>query len=80
MARKLRADCPVIGVFKHGASPVSAPGVAKDMNPPGFWRSVIIEEIKPPLESGELWLDPSSTINKSWRCTSEPKPIRHSRI
>ena len=66
MARKLRADCPVIGVFKHGASPVSAPGVAKDMNPPGFWRSVIIEEIKPPLESGELWLDPSSTINKSW--------------
>jgi len=66
MARKLRADCPVIGVFKHGASPVSAPGVVKDMNPPYFWRSVIIEEVKPPLESGELWLDPSSSISKSW--------------
>lgn len=66
MARKLRADCPVIGVFKHGASPVSAPGVVKDMNPPDFWRSVIIEEVKPPLESGELWLDPSSSIYKSW--------------
>jgi hypothetical protein len=66
MARKLRADCPVIGVFKHGASPVSAPGVVKDMNPPDFWRSVIIEEVSPPLGSGELWLDPSSTIYKSW--------------
>ncbi|RFC40251.1 MAG: protein of unknown function (DUF4157) [Candidatus Nitrotoga sp. CP45] len=66
IARKLRADCPVIGVFKHGASPVSAPGVVKDMNPPDFWRSVIIEEVKPPLESGELWLDPSSSIKNSW--------------
>ncbi|MDO9236679.1 MAG: DUF4157 domain-containing protein [Aquabacterium sp.] len=66
MARKLRADCPVIGVFKHGASPVSAPGVVKDLNPPDFWRSVIIEEVTPPLESGEQWLDPSSTISKSW--------------
>jgi hypothetical protein len=66
MARKLRADCPVIGVFKHGASPVSAPGVPKDVNSPDFWRSVIIEEIKPPLESGEQWLDPSSSINKAW--------------
>jgi hypothetical protein len=66
LARKLRADCPVIGIFQHGASPVSAPGVAKDVNPPDFWRSVIVEEVKPPLESGEQWLDPSSTINKSW--------------
>lgn len=66
MARQLRADCPVIGVFKHGASPVSAPGVVKDMNPPDFWRSVIIEEVKPPLESGELWLDPRSSIKNSW--------------
>ncbi|MDD5267122.1 MAG: DUF4157 domain-containing protein [Methylococcales bacterium] len=66
MARKLRADCPVIGVFKHGASPVSASGVVKDLNPPDFWRSVIIEEVTPPLESGEQWLDPSSTISKSW--------------
>ncbi len=66
MARKLRADCPVIGVFKHGASPVSAPGVVKDVNPPGFWRSVIIEEVKRPLESGEQWLDPSSSINTAW--------------
>ena len=66
LARKLRADCPVIGIFKHGASPVSAPGVVKDINPPDFWRSVIIEEVKPALESGELWLDPNLSINKSW--------------
>gem|GEM_PF-5533800 len=66
MARKLRADCPVIGVFKHGASPVPVPGVAKDPNPKDFWRSVIIEEVIPPLESGEQWLDPSSSINKAW--------------
>lgn len=66
MARRLRADCPVIGVFKHGESPVSAPGLPKDMNPPGFWRSVIIEEVKRPLESGESWLDPGSSINTAW--------------
>ena len=66
MARQLRADCPVIGVFKHGASPASAPGVAKDLNPPDFWRSVIIEEVKPPLEAAEQWLDPSASINKAW--------------
>ncbi len=66
MARKLRADCPVIGIFKHGPSPVSAPGVVKDLNPPDFWRSVIIEEVNTPLESGEQWLDPSSSINKAW--------------
>lgn len=66
LARALRPDCPVIGVFKHGASPVSAPGLPKDANPPAFWRLVIIEEVKPPLESGEQWLDPSSSINKAW--------------
>jgi len=66
LARRLRADCPVIGIFKHGESPVSAPGVAPDTNPPGFWRSVIVEEVKPTRESGESWLDPTSIINNSW--------------
>jgi hypothetical protein len=78
MARQLRADCPVIGVFKHGESPVSAPGVVKDSNPPGFWRSVIIEEVKPPLESGEQWLDPSSSIRTARalyrRAQADPTP------
>jgi hypothetical protein len=66
LVRVKRADCPVVGTFKHGASPVSAPGLVPDVNPPGFWRSVIIEEVKPALESGELWLDPGSTINLGW--------------
>jgi hypothetical protein len=63
LARQLRADCPVIGTFKHGASPLSAPGVAKDLNPPDFWRSVIIEEVAPALRSGEAGLDPRSVIS-----------------
>jgi hypothetical protein len=66
LARRLRADCPIIGIFKHGASPVSAPGVAKDVNPPDFWRSVIVEQVKPPMESGEQWLDPNSNIKRAW--------------
>ncbi|MDP1681563.1 MAG: DUF4157 domain-containing protein [Burkholderiales bacterium] len=58
MAQKLRADCPVIGIFKHGEPPMAVP--------PDFWRSVIIEELTPSLESGELWLDPTSSISRSW--------------
>jgi hypothetical protein len=65
LVRSQRADCPVLGTFKHGASPVSGPGLAKDVQPLDFWRSVIIEEVKPPLESGEALLDPNSTINQS---------------
>jgi hypothetical protein len=63
LAGQLRADCPVIGTFKHGESPVSAPGVAKDVNPPDFWRSVIVEEVAPTLRSGEAGLDPRSVIS-----------------
>lgn len=57
-----RADCPVVGVFKHGASPVPAAGVPKDVNPPGFWRSVVIEQVTPAPGSGERWLDPQEKI------------------
>jgi hypothetical protein len=66
LVRQHRADCTVLGTYKHGASPVSGPGVVKDPNPPELWRSVNIEEIAPPTESGELWLDPSSKINSGW--------------
>ncbi|CAH1087684.1 eCIS core domain-containing protein [Candidatus Nitrotoga sp. 1052] len=58
IARKLRADCPVIGIFKHGEPSRAVP--------PDFWRSVIIQEITPSLESGELGLDPTSSISRSW--------------
>lgn len=57
-----RADCPVIGVFRHGASPVAAPGVPKDVNPAGFWRSVVIEQVTPAPGSGERWLDSQEKI------------------
>ena len=58
MARKLRADCPVIGVFKHGEPPMAVP--------PDFWRSVTIEEVTLPLEPVEQWLDPRSSIKTAW--------------
>jgi Domain of unknown function (DUF4157) len=66
LARAKRADCPVVGTFKHGASPRAAPGKAPDVNPPDFWRSVVVEEVKPALESGETWLDPGRVINETW--------------
>jgi len=46
LVRASRPDCSVVGTFKHGASPTSGPGVVPDLNPPSFWRSVIIEEVR----------------------------------
>lgn len=46
LVRAARPDCPVDGVFKHGASPKPQPGAVPDLNPPAFWRSVIVEEVK----------------------------------
>ncbi|GIH02244.1 hypothetical protein Rhe02_03110 [Rhizocola hellebori] len=60
-----RADCPIVGIFKHGASPGSAPGVPKDVQPRDFWRMVIVRQTPTPLESGEAFLDPASAINLS---------------
>jgi hypothetical protein len=78
LARARRADCPVIGTFKHGESPAAAPGVIPDVNRPQFWRSVIVEEIKPTPESGELWLDPAGSIRQGWalyeRAKHDPSP------
>jgi hypothetical protein len=73
LVRSQRADCPVLGIFKHGASPATGPGLVQDPNPPEFWRTVIIQEIKRPLESGEQWLDPGSTINDGWALLSRAK-------
>jgi hypothetical protein len=42
-----RPDCTVAGRFKHGGSPVSAPGLVPDSNPPGAWRSVIVQNSMP---------------------------------
>ena len=62
LAAKQRPECPIIGKFKHGASPSAA--VAKqDPNPPDFWRSVIVEEIRPTREES---LDPTSILSKGW--------------
>ena len=66
MVAAKRADCPVIGVFKHGASPAVGPGVPKDVNPRSFWRSVVIEQVKPAPASGERWLDPQEKIRLGW--------------
>ena len=46
LVRATRPDCPVDGVFKHGASPKPQLGAVPDPNPPAFWRSVIVEEVK----------------------------------
>jgi hypothetical protein len=46
LVRSTRPDLTIEGVFKHGASPQSSPGSVPDANPPDFWRSVIVEEIK----------------------------------
>jgi outer membrane protein OmpA-like peptidoglycan-associated protein/Zn-dependent peptidase ImmA (M78 family) len=66
LVRAERADCPIIGIFKHGESPKLPPGSLPDLNPPDFWRSVTIQEIAPTPESGETWLDPTSLINRGW--------------
>jgi hypothetical protein len=46
LMRAKRPDCPIEATFKHGASPQTGPGVVPDANPPSFWRSVIVEEVK----------------------------------
>jgi outer membrane protein OmpA-like peptidoglycan-associated protein len=78
MVRAQRADCPVIGIFKHGESPLSGPGALPDVQPASFWRSVSIEEVKPAPESGEFWLDPTRVINQGWalhaRAQHNPTP------
>ncbi|MBD0372210.1 MAG: DUF4157 domain-containing protein [Pyrinomonadaceae bacterium] len=61
LLRMKRADCPIVGVFHHGASP--APGMALGGSRK-FFRSVIVANEKPTPESGELWLDPGSIINQ----------------
>ena len=61
-----RADCSVVGTFRHGGSPTATPGIVRDVNPPEFWRSVVIEEIPPKPGSGEPWLDPARTISEGW--------------
>ncbi|MBN9561712.1 MAG: DUF4157 domain-containing protein [Alphaproteobacteria bacterium] len=67
LARDRRADCPVLGTFRHGATPGSDPALrAKNPYPPDYYRSVIIEENRPPLESGEAWLDPNRMITEGW--------------
>jgi len=48
LVRIKRTDCSVTETLKHGASPVTAPGLAPDPNPPEFWRSVIVQEVKTP--------------------------------
>jgi Domain of unknown function (DUF4157) len=48
LAARLRPDCPIEGTFKHGPSALTTPGVVPDVNPPSFWRMVIIEETAPP--------------------------------
>jgi hypothetical protein len=47
LARTLRPDCPIVGIFKHGPSPVPVLGLPSDVNPLAFWRTVIIQEIRP---------------------------------
>jgi hypothetical protein len=47
LLRTSRPDCTVVGVFQHGAHPVSGPGLVDDLQPRSFWRSVIIEEVAP---------------------------------
>lgn len=67
LAQAQRPDCPVVGRFKHGASPAASgagTGATKDANPPDFWRNVIIEEVRP---TPEEWLDPSSIIAQGWQ-------------
>jgi hypothetical protein len=66
LVRARRADCPVSGIFKHGASPVASPTGIKDPNPADFWRSVIIEQVEPAFQSGEQGLDPSRGITVGW--------------
>jgi hypothetical protein len=70
LAQAQRPDCPVLGRFKHGASPAATPAGTKDANPADFWRSVIIEEVRP--TPGE-WLDPSSMIAQGWQLYTEAK-------
>ncbi len=62
LARSRRPDCPVLATHKHGASP-PATVAKKDPNLADFWRSVIVEEIRPTREE---WLDPTSILSKGW--------------
>jgi hypothetical protein len=47
LARRVRPDCAIAGMYKHGASPKTAPGLVPDIHPRPFWRSVIIEQEQP---------------------------------
>jgi uncharacterized protein DUF4157/putative RNase toxin 44 of polymorphic toxin system len=49
-----RPDCQVVEVFKHGASPQPQPGAVPDLNPPRFWRSATVEEIRPAISVAPL--------------------------
>jgi hypothetical protein len=66
LARAKRADCPIVGIFSHGASPVSVPNKASDPNPPEFWQDVIVRPIAPAPVPGEMWLDPNKIISEGW--------------
>ncbi|MDT0354047.1 OmpA family protein [Pseudonocardia charpentierae] len=68
-----RADCQITGVFKHDASPGKGPGIPKDPNPRSFHRAVIITEDKPPVGSGEQWLDPTDSIRIGWSLYAKAK-------
>jgi hypothetical protein len=59
LVRKARPDCPIARTFKHGASPASDLGVVPDPNPPSFWRSVFVEEIRP--DPGKSVCGPDAT-------------------
>lgn len=61
LAKARRPDCPILDRFKHGPSPATKPGMRPDPNPRDFWRSVVVEEIRP---TPEEWLDPSSVISQ----------------
>lgn len=60
LAAKQRPECPIEGRYMHGASPVG-PLAKTDTPPADFWRSVVIEEIRPTREE---WLDPTSVLSK----------------
>jgi hypothetical protein len=63
LAAKQRPECPIDGRFMHGASP-DATVATKEAGPRAFWRSVVVEEVRPTREE---WLDPTSILSKGQR-------------
>ncbi|MBI3431965.1 MAG: DUF4157 domain-containing protein [Hydrogenophilales bacterium] len=61
LAKTRRPDCPILDRFKHGPTPATGAGAKADPNPREFWRSVVVEEIRP---TPEAWLDPASVISQ----------------